>query len=159
MGEGKNGNDNVIEAAGGLVWCDFPDGRKLVVIHRPRHGDWTLPKGKLGAGESWQDAALREVHEETGLEVRLEGFAGSCSYISRKAPKVVLYWHMRVVGDSTLKPIDSTEVDKLRWLSIEKAHAKLTYEREKRLLQEGVETRSPAWSRVLAKLRWRRPPS
>ncbi len=159
MAEGNNGNENVIEAAGGLVWYDFPEGRKLTVIHRPRHGDWTLPKGKLGAGERWQDAALREVHEETGLEVRLDGFAGSCIYISRRAPKVVLYWHMRVVGDCILRPIDSTEVDKLRWMSIAKAHVKLSYEREKRLLQEAAETRSPAWSRVLARLRWRRPNS
>ena len=90
MGEGKNGNGDVIEAAGGLVWCDFSDGRKLAVVHRPRHRDWTLPKGKLGTGERWQDAALREVQEETGLEVRLERFAGSCSYISRRAPKIVL---------------------------------------------------------------------
>ena len=149
---GKNGNGNVIQAAGGLVWCEFPEGRRLAVIHRPRHRDWTLPKGKLDPGESWQDAARREVQEETGLDVRLDRFAGSCSYISRGAPKVVLYWHMRVVGECTFRPVGS-EVDKLRWLSMEKARAKLTYEREKRLLQEATETRAPVWTRALAWLR------
>jgi 8-oxo-dGTP diphosphatase len=149
MGEGKGSNGNVIQAAGGLVWCEFPEGRKLAVIHRPRHEDWTLPKGKLGSGERWQDAALREVQEETGLKVRLEDFAGSCSYISRGVPKVVLYWHMRVVGEAKFRPGNKDEVDGLRWLSTNQAHSKLTYEREKRLLEEAAEAPFPAWSKAM----------
>ena len=56
-----------VEAAGGVV---VRDGQVLLV-HRPRYDDWTLPKGKLDAGESFEDAALREVEEETGLRCRL----------------------------------------------------------------------------------------
>ncbi|HEV2770779.1 MAG TPA: NUDIX domain-containing protein, partial [Solirubrobacteraceae bacterium] len=54
-------------AAGGVV---VRDGR-LAVVHRPRYDDWSLPKGKLDAGESWEGCALREVEEETGLRCTL----------------------------------------------------------------------------------------
>ena len=46
-------------------------GRSSLVVHRPRYDDWSLPKGKLDSGESWEDAALREVEEEIGLRCRL----------------------------------------------------------------------------------------
>ena len=53
-----------VKAAGGVV---RRDGR-IAVVHRPRYDDWSLPKGKLDPGETWEEAALREVREETGLE-------------------------------------------------------------------------------------------
>ena len=54
---------DLIEAAGGVV---VRDGQ-VALVHRPRYDDWTLPKGKLDPGESFEEAALREVEEETGL--------------------------------------------------------------------------------------------
>lgn len=65
----------VIEAAGGIVWRDRQRNR-IAVVHRTKHGDWTLPKGKLHQGEDWIAAALREVREETGCTVKLESFVG-----------------------------------------------------------------------------------
>jgi len=62
---------DVILAAGGLVWRNSPRGREIALVHRPKYDDWTLPKGKLDPGESWQDGAVREVEEETGFDVRL----------------------------------------------------------------------------------------
>src|SRR5438093_561347 len=65
----------VVQAAGGLVLRDGPNGtREIALVHRPRYDDWTLPKGKLMPGESYEDGALREVHEETGLRCRLDRF-------------------------------------------------------------------------------------
>ena len=56
-----------ISAAGGVVLRRDEEGRtRVAVIHRPKYGDWSLPKGKLEKGEGWQEAALREVHEEIG---------------------------------------------------------------------------------------------
>ena len=61
-----------VKASGGVVWRPAPDGgQELVIVHRPRYDDWSLPKGKLDSGESWEDAALREVEEEVGLRCRL----------------------------------------------------------------------------------------
>jgi hypothetical protein len=78
----------VIEAAGGVVECDTPDGRCIAVIYRERYGpEWTLPKGKRQAGESWQQTALREVQEETGFRARITGVAGATAYLAGGIPK------------------------------------------------------------------------
>lgn len=128
----------VILAAGGIVWRDAPRGRELVVVHRPRYDDWSLPKGKLDRGERWQQAALREVEEETGFEVRLGEFAGGCAYTTNRGPKVVLYWHMQLVGPARFAPHDPKEVDAHAWLTPDEAWARLTHERERRVLADGV---------------------
>ncbi len=61
-----------VKASGGVIWRRAEDdGVELVVVHRPRYDDWSLPKGKLDPGESWEQAALREVDEEVGLRCRL----------------------------------------------------------------------------------------
>src|SRR5215471_14715281 len=61
----------VIRAAGGIVLRSAPRGEEVMVVYRKRHKDWTLPKGKLKDGESFQDAAIREVVEETGCSCNL----------------------------------------------------------------------------------------
>jgi 8-oxo-dGTP pyrophosphatase MutT (NUDIX family) len=127
---------DVIRAAGGLVWRDGPAGRELLVIHRVRYGDWTLPKGKLDSDERWLDAAVREVREETGYEAEPEGFAGCVCYPVRGVPKVVLYWNMRPRGESRFAP--SEEVREIAWLGIEEALGKLAYAGERELLQRNV---------------------
>ena len=60
-----------VRAAGGVVARASGDGVEVVLVHRPRYDDWSLPKGKLEPGESWEDGALREVEEETGLRCEL----------------------------------------------------------------------------------------
>jgi 8-oxo-dGTP pyrophosphatase MutT (NUDIX family) len=115
-------------AAGGIV---VRDGRVLVV-HRPRYDDWSLPKGKLKLGESWQAAALREVEEETGLRCRLGELAGSTRY----GLKEVRYFLMT----SDDEPRPQNEVDEVRWVPLDEAPALLTYERDVELLQQIVTT-------------------
>ncbi|HEY7077879.1 MAG TPA: NUDIX hydrolase [Solirubrobacteraceae bacterium] len=110
-----------VKAAGGVV-CR---GGELAVVHRPRYDDWSFPKGKLDAGEGWEEAALREVWEETGLRCRLVRELPPAFYTDRKArAKAVRYWLMEV-RDGSFAPND--EVDELRWLSPEAAEALLTY--------------------------------
>lgn len=128
----KKSNTAVIEAAGGIVWQETEEERKLALIHRHRYNDWTLPKGKLEPGESWKTAALREVREETGCEVELEGFAGSISYTMQGIPKVVLFWNMKA---TKITPHTANkEVDEVIWVTREEALRKMSYEIEKNLL-------------------------
>src|SRR3954468_21263130 len=88
----------VTRAAGGLLWRTGPAGYEIAVIRREKYQDWTLPKGKLDPGESWEAAAIREVREETGFKAKLLGFAGAAAYSTDKGPKIVRYWHMEPLG-------------------------------------------------------------
>jgi 8-oxo-dGTP diphosphatase len=114
-----------VQAAGGVV---MRDGR-VAVVHRPRYDDWSLPKGKLDAGESFEDAALREVEEETGLRCRLIRELPAVEYAVRGRPKLVRYWAMEVVDETPFVPND--EVDEVRWLEPPEALALLSYDRDR----------------------------
>jgi 8-oxo-dGTP diphosphatase len=117
-----------VEAAGGVVERDG----LVALVHRPRYDDWTLPKGKLDPGESFEAAALREVVEETGLRCRLVRELPEVSYEVRGRPKLVRYWLMAVEAD--LGFVVNDEVDELRWLEPPGALALLTYERDRDVL-------------------------
>jgi 8-oxo-dGTP diphosphatase len=117
-----------VEAAGGVVVRD----RRVALIHRPKYDDWTLPKGKLEAGEEFEDAALREVREETGLRCTLGRELPSTSYEDHKGrSKVVRYWLMEPQSGE-FSPND--EVDELRWLDAAGARDLLSHERDRELL-------------------------
>ena len=119
-----------VKAAGGVV-VDV-EGRVLLV-HRPRYDDWTLPKGKLDPGETFEAAALREVREETGLECALGRELPGTEYRDNKdRPKVVRYWLMEVEGGE-FEPND--EVDEVRWLAPGEAAELLSYDRDREVLQ------------------------
>jgi 8-oxo-dGTP diphosphatase len=119
-----------VKAAGGVVVG--ADGR-VVVIHRPRYDDWSLPKGKLEPGETWEQAALREVQEETGLRCELHEELPPEEYLdNRGRPKTVRWWRMTPIEDHGFTP--SEEVDERRWMTPEEAAATLSYEHERRLV-------------------------
>ena len=106
---------------------------EVCLVHRPRYDDWTLPKGKLDDGESFEDAALREVWEETGLRCRLGAELEAARYRDHKGrAKVVRYWAMEVAGDDGFVPDD--EVDEVRWVDAATAGALLSYEHDRRLV-------------------------
>jgi 8-oxo-dGTP diphosphatase len=126
-------SEEQVKAAGGVP---IRDGLVLLV-HRPKYDDWTLPKGKLDRGESFEDAALREVEEETSLTCRLGPELSATHYRDNKdRPKIVRYWAMEVEDEIPFEPND--EVDELRWLEPEEAESKLTYERDRALVSEAV---------------------
>ena len=116
-----------VEAAGGVLWRRSGDGSvEIAVVHRPRYDDWSLPKGKLDEGETFEEAALREVEEETGMRCRLGRELGETHYEDRKGrPKIVRYWAMSDC-DGEFQPND--EVDELRWVPIGDAQALLSYD-------------------------------
>src|SRR3954465_346148 len=121
--------DAEVLAAGGVVVRD--DGR-IAVIHRPRYDDWSLPKGKLDAGEGFEDGAVREGREEAGVRGRIVGELESTTYADRKGrEKLVRWYRMELDGDpSDFAPND--EVDELRWLTPGEAGARLTHQPHRR---------------------------
>ncbi|HTP51011.1 MAG TPA: NUDIX hydrolase [Anaeromyxobacteraceae bacterium] len=121
-----------IEAAGGIVWRPTRAGPRLVLVHRPRYRDWSLPKGKLERGETYPEAALREVLEETGCEARLGPLAGAALYRVGPRPKVVVYWHMELLAEHPFEP--GEEIDAIAWLSRSEALRRLDHESERRIL-------------------------
>jgi len=121
-----------VRAAGGVVMRDG----LVVVVHRPRYDDWSLPKGKLDEGETFEEAALREVWEETGLRCSLGPELPSVHYEVRGRSKVVRYWLMGVEDDPGFEPND--EVDELRWVSPPEALSLLTYDRDKEVVSAAV---------------------
>ena len=123
----------IVEAAGGVVWRRAVDGGlEVLLVHRPRYDDWSVPKGKLDPDEDHSEAALREVAEETGLRCSLGPELVATSYRDRKGrPKRVRYWAMEPVR-GRFTPTD--EVDEVRWLGIDVARARLTYSRDQAVL-------------------------
>lgn len=124
--------DGLIRAAGGIVLRYDRAGRpEVACIYREARGDWTFPKGKLDSGETFEEAALREVFEETGMRCAILRFAGTTNYTHRKGkPKIVAYYLMSV-GEGAFTPND--EVDDLVWIPFDEVRAKLTWERDQEL--------------------------
>jgi 8-oxo-dGTP diphosphatase len=109
-------------------------GDEVLLVHRPKYDDWTLPKGKLDRGESFEDAALREVEEETGFVCELGEEVGSTTYHDRHGRlKLVRYWEMSVL-EGEFEPND--EVDELRWVPAKEARSMLSYERDRDVIPD-----------------------
>ncbi len=121
-----------IEAAGGVVVRERAGATEVAIVHRPRYDDWSFPKGKLDPGESFEQAALREVREETGMTCRLGRELASAEYEDHHGrPKVVRYWLMEAVEAPGFEPND--EVDELRWVTPAEAERVLSYPRDREL--------------------------
>jgi 8-oxo-dGTP diphosphatase len=116
----------VVRSAGGVIERDGA----VLLVHRPKYDDWSFPKGKLEEGETWEEAALREVEEETGLACTLGEELGRTHYLVLRGPKEVRYFRMSCDGEA--RP--QNEVDELRWASLDEARSLLTHERDRTLL-------------------------
>ena len=132
-------SDRLILAAGAVVAREHPSqGMEVVIIHRARYDDWTLPKGKIEAGEPVPVCAVREVHEETGVTIRLGVPLDSVTYQAGDAGlKKVDYW-VGVVLEAAPRAPDA-EVDMVSWLPVRAALDRLTYPHDHFLMQQYLE--------------------
>ncbi|MBN9605194.1 MAG: NUDIX hydrolase [Actinomycetales bacterium] len=118
-------------AAGAVCWREAADGRvEIVLVHRPRHRDVSLPKGKVDPGETLPQTAVREIAEETGLSIALGVPLGDVRYrLPGGRRKVVHYWAAEVepmaIANSTFAAND--EIEELRWVTLDVARAELSY--------------------------------
>lgn len=122
-----------VRAAGGLVRRRRPDGAdEILLVHRPAYDDWSFPKGKLEPGETEEEAAVREVEEETGLRCALEHEVATTRYRDGSGrPKAVRYWLMTPIGGTLAA---AREIDDVRFVPVAEAAELLTYERDRELL-------------------------
>lgn len=123
-----------IHAAGAVLWRPGPTGPEIAVIHRPKYGDWSLPKGKLDPGETPVVAAVREVAEETGLPCTLGRYLGHVTYPipGHRLLKRVDYWAAEAAaGEFTV----NDEVDQLRWFPLDRVMDQLSYPMDRQVVR------------------------
>lgn len=125
-----------IRAAGAVLWRPGPQGPQVVLVHRPNYDDWSLPKGKTEPGEPVLLTAVREVAEETGVRVVLGRRLPSTHYLVRGRPKVVDYWAAKAADGPQPGFTPNAEVDRLDWLDVAGARARLSYPHDAAVLDE-----------------------
>ncbi|MBD3426633.1 MAG: NUDIX domain-containing protein [Candidatus Omnitrophica bacterium] len=137
-------------AAGGVVVRER-DGSVQVLLIRDSYGHWTWPKGHLEDRETAEEAAVREVSEETGLErLKLLGLVGKQQYHyvlkGVKVFKTVQVFLMESEGDETLRPQEE-EVEEARWMSAEEALGTIEYEGSRDILKEALDKYRERWEK------------
>lgn len=142
-----------VRAAGAVVTRRAPDGerpRQVLLVHRPRYDDWSFPKGKLDPGEHATTAAVREVAEETGLDVRLGPPLQAQRYRVGPRMKTVHYWVGRVLGDGDVSRYAANdEIDRVVWCDVDEAAERLTYPHDRETLRESALVRKNTRALVL----------
>jgi 8-oxo-dGTP pyrophosphatase MutT (NUDIX family) len=123
-----------VRAAGAVLWRRKHGETEVALVHRPKYDDWSFPKGKLDAGETHEDAAVREVEEETACRGALGIELASTSYVDAKGrPKSVRYWTMEL---STREPfVPNDEVDQVEWVDVDEAARRLSYDHDLDVLE------------------------
>ena len=134
---------NPIVAAGGVVAKTLPDDSKeVILVFRAGHNDWSLPKGKLDSGESEVDCAVREVTEETGVEVEATTRLDSVHYLlPNGTEKTVHFWLMNARGSppERLETNDPSEVSRVEWIPLDRAINLVTYQSDRGVLKQAKE--------------------
>ena len=147
------GKPGIIRAAGALPWRPGGQGPEVAVIHRPRYDDWSFPKGKSLPGGHVLITAVREVAEETGVEIVLgRRLSTAHYYVSDGKPKQVDYWAARPAAQAAAAAFaPNDEVDRLAWLPLTAAGDRLTYPHDLEVLSEFAA--APAVTSALIMLR------
>ena len=127
----------IVRAAGAVVWRRRHERVEILLVHRPKYDDWSLPKGKNTSDESDEDCAVREVEEETNLHVELGRELASTSYLANGGLKRVRYWLAQAERPDDARP--RNEVDDVAWLAADEAELRLTHARDRKVVRSALE--------------------
>jgi 8-oxo-(d)GTP phosphatase len=125
-----------IVAAGTVTLRNTNGTPEVLLVHRPRYDDWTLPKGKLEAGEYLARCAVRETEEESSVSTRLGLPVTEISYPVGGGVKAVTYWVGRPTEERKHKP--NNEVDQVGWFSVTNALRQTSYADEREVIRQAV---------------------
>lgn len=126
-----------VAAAGAVLWRHEGDQLQVALVHRPKYDDWSWAKGKLDPGETWVQAAAREVLEETGFRPRLGiPLPRSVYTMQRGTLKEIRYWAAEVMGGTGEL---ENEIDEVAWLTPAQAQLRFSYVRDALQLQAVVD--------------------
>ncbi len=127
-------------AAGGVVLRHGEHGVEVAVLGRVNDRSWVFPKGTPNEGESLEETALREVREETGLEVRILRPLGLMTYSfaagSERVYKTVHFFLMEATGGDT--SLHDSEYDEVRWVAVPEARRMLTFDTYRDVLDRAL---------------------
>jgi 8-oxo-dGTP pyrophosphatase MutT (NUDIX family)/phosphohistidine phosphatase SixA len=138
-----------VVAAGAVV---TRRGKQVLLVHRPKYDDWSFPKGKVDRGEHVSSAAVREVAEETGIDIRLGPPLRAQRYSTGTRMKTVHYWVARAVGEDDVSRYQPNhEIDQVVWAPYDDAMQLLSYPHDRETLRESLTVRKK--TRALVVLR------
>jgi 8-oxo-dGTP diphosphatase len=126
-------------SSGGVVYRRTGAGYELVAVQRARHDDWSLPKGHIEEGETREQAAIREVEEETGIKASIVEPVEEIVYYYRRrngdlVRKTVYHFLMRAETETLGGP--NSEVAESRWLTFPEAQNLLSYSNDKGVVRK-----------------------
>lgn len=143
-----------VRAAGVVPWRETVLGLEVLLVHRPRYDDWSWPKGKAEPGEAAPETAARELREETGLDLPLGRPLPPRDYVIGSGDaKHVDYWAAEWRDGQAVRPEDLKEIDRAEWLVPDEALARLSYERDRDLLQDFLALGADRRTRALVVVR------
>jgi len=153
----------LIKAAGGVAWRPGPDGEpEILLVHRKKYDDWSLPKGKTEPDEPLPVTAVREMLEEGGARLALGRRLVAVRYNVGGRPKRVHYWAARVLSVDE-RAVPNSEVDEVTWLPASRAVAKVSYAHDHGVLADFAARPAQTvplillrHSRALQKSNWKR---
>jgi 8-oxo-(d)GTP phosphatase len=125
----------LVRAAGTVPWRAGDFGPEVLLAHRKRYDDWSIPKGKLELGEAFLDAAVRETQEETGTVGQIGAPLCGVAYQVFTGPKLVHYWLLLATGGEF---VPNREVDEVRWVSLDEATRLATHQTDRVVLRSAA---------------------
>ncbi len=119
---------NTVLKAGVIVVRSGPQEPEALLVFRGKHDDWSFPKGHCEAGESFEETAVRETLEETGLSVRLVQSLPDMEYTDGMANHVVVGMFLGALTDTSQKERIEYETDRVEWIPLSRVEATLSYQ-------------------------------